>query len=390
MVVTVPHGVSSGQTIRVDGPDGRTVEAVVPPGMQPGSVFMVEMPPRPVSPAPSSYGNVHPLPPPTSASVVAEPAFAHAVQLQSAPESSMSGVNAPVATAAPVTATPVTPVPNHYGTAASSVTPLPPPSQQQFVRVQVPPGTSPGSTIHVQIQGENRTVAAQVPSGGVSEFHVAYEPQAAAAASDTAKMYHSPGGHMPPPLAPPPVAPHHQNNNERMLLVRVPPGTPSGTLLHVNVPDEPGRMITATVPPGNVTEFHVKYTPSSSSSERASATPMHHPPQQQQQQYHQQQQPYRDDGFASSFGFNGMHSNNNNNNSCYGNGNGYNGGYGGQQQYQQQQYGSYNNNNRNNNGGGGFGNMFLPLLGGAALGAAGMAIFDGDFGGGGDDGGYDE
>lgn len=41
--------------------------------------------------------------------------------------------------------------------------------------VKVPPGVSPGTTIQVQIPGENRMVSAQVPPE-VSEFHVAYEP----------------------------------------------------------------------------------------------------------------------------------------------------------------------------------------------------------------------
>jgi hypothetical protein len=43
------------------------------------------------------------------------------------------------------------------------------------------------------------------------------------------------------------------------LLVRVPPGTVPGTTLHVSVPDEPGRILAAQVPPGGVQEFHVSY-----------------------------------------------------------------------------------------------------------------------------------
>jgi hypothetical protein len=39
----------------------------------------------------------------------------------------------------------------------------------------------------------------------------------------------------------------------------VPKGTAAGTTLHVSVPDEPGRILAAKVPPGNVREFHVSY-----------------------------------------------------------------------------------------------------------------------------------
>jgi hypothetical protein len=40
--VTLPAGVEPGQTIRVQAPDGRVNEIIVPPGMGPGSTFTVE------------------------------------------------------------------------------------------------------------------------------------------------------------------------------------------------------------------------------------------------------------------------------------------------------------------------------------------------------------
>lgn len=70
---------------------------------------------------------------------------------------------------------------------------------------------------------------------------------------------------MPPPQTRPVVVPHRQapaGTKEKLLSVRVPPGTPPGTTLHVSVPDEPGRILAAKVPPGNVSKFHVSYVPS--------------------------------------------------------------------------------------------------------------------------------
>lgn len=120
---------------------------------------------------------------------------------------------------------------------------------QKLLQVQVPPGLPPGSTIFVEIPGENRTVAAQVPPN-VSSFHVAYMPQ----------TY---GTRVPPPTqARAVVVPKPQAGREKLLSVRVPPGTPPGTTLHVSVPDEPGRILAAQVPPGNVSKFHVSYIPS--------------------------------------------------------------------------------------------------------------------------------
>ena len=40
--VTIPEEISSGQTIRVLAPDGRTKRVVIPQGMGPGSKFTVE------------------------------------------------------------------------------------------------------------------------------------------------------------------------------------------------------------------------------------------------------------------------------------------------------------------------------------------------------------
>lgn len=69
---------------------------------------------------------------------------------------------------------------------------------------------------------------------------------------------------MPLPLpasqpAPGPI-PTTNTSGQKLILVRVPPGTASGATLHVEVPDEPGRILAAQVPP-HVSEFQVAYVP---------------------------------------------------------------------------------------------------------------------------------
>jgi hypothetical protein len=89
----------------------------------------------------------------------------------------------------------------------------------------------------------------------------------------------------------------------------------------VNIPDEPGRVVAATVPPGNVSEFHVSYQPRNQLGGF---------------------QPRNSNGFQAT---NGPHN-------------------------------GYQNNNGNQNRGSGMGGMILPLVGGAALGMAGMSMYD--------------
>ena len=143
--------------------------------------------------------------------------------------------------------------------------PLEEEEEQKVLLVRVPKGVFAGSTIHVEIPGENRTVAATVPEGAKS-FHICYTPRPL------------------PKLVPPTrlqmqVAPRPEHKmqistsepegrslqystmagQQKLLLVRVPPGTRAGTTIHVSVPDEPGRVLAAVVPAGGVHEFHVSY-----------------------------------------------------------------------------------------------------------------------------------
>lgn len=132
--VRVPPGATPGTTLHVRTPenDGRVVAVTVPPGGV--SEFQVAYDPS--------------SPPPTTTATT-------------------------TTTALPLPLPPTSPLP----------TQLPPPqhvtehagdASQKLILVRVPPGTAPGTTLHVQIPGENRTVAAVVPPGGVREFHVAY------------------------------------------------------------------------------------------------------------------------------------------------------------------------------------------------------------------------
>mmetsp|Transcript_18 Transcript_18/g.35 ORF Transcript_18/g.35 Transcript_18/m.35 type:complete len:480 (+) Transcript_18:137-1576(+) len=392
--VTVPNGVSPGQAIQVSAPDGKIVSAVVPSGMVPGSSFMVEVPGQ-STPLENSHGpnssitsisspttepGVQILPPPVASSATqsldqfssltadklvmvhvppgVSPGTTLHVQVPGENRTIAAVVppgvtqfhvkcpprtgHAPVPVPPPaVVATPLPiPVPPPTTSSAEDVPfsmalDVPPPSNanypsrsvsatsnnysgqkvsaiqsgQSMLKVQVPPGTAPGSTIHVQVPGENRMVAAQVPFG-VSEFHVAYDP-----ANNSSNTIPPVQRSFSPAAAP----------GEQLILVKVPPGAAPGTNLHVQVPNEPGRVLSAVVPP-NVTEFHVSYRPQNDG--RGQSTP------------------------STNRNNNGGYMNNNNN--C----------------------GYQNNNGKRTNGGGGFGTTAMSMLGGAAMGAVAMSMFD--------------
>jgi len=308
----------------VTAPDGsgRTVIATVPQGLSPGMTFMAEFPPSATSPPasvvssssapprpaqvevePVDYSKVTVLPPPSAHTGVPAEPFAQAVPIGAGPNdttiSASGSPNRP--TPHPVSPTMSSPMPATFG--------------QPMLQVQVPPGTAPASRLYVSIPGENRTIPAVVPPGNVSSFHVQYE-----SSQQTA-----------PAVVAAPV-----NNNQKLLLVRVPPGTAPGTMLHVSIPDEPGRVVAATVPP-NVSEFQVAYQPSNNNHGASMNRGYQQPPQ------------HNNNGGRNN---NGGWNNNNYNN------------------------GGRNNNNYNNGQNNGMGSMLLPALGGAALGMMGMSMFD--------------
>jgi hypothetical protein len=64
----------------------------------------------------------------------------------------------------------------YYDNYSSSQLPPISPTKQKLLMVHVPEGVPPGATLQVEIPGEDRTLAAQVPPG-VRTFHVAYTPR---------------------------------------------------------------------------------------------------------------------------------------------------------------------------------------------------------------------
>jgi hypothetical protein len=98
---------------------------------------------------------------------------------------------------------------------------------------------------------------------GVSQFHVAYEPRSTANKGNNNGNNNGNMIQQPMPVT-------NNNNGQKLILVRVPPNTAPGTTLHVEVPDEPGRILAAVVPP-NASEFQVAYQPRTSANANANA-----------------------------------------------------------------------------------------------------------------------
>lgn len=63
--VTLPDGVTAGQTIHVQAPDGRLNAIVVPPGFGPGSTFTVEFAPEALAQVEAPMADAYTPPPPT-------------------------------------------------------------------------------------------------------------------------------------------------------------------------------------------------------------------------------------------------------------------------------------------------------------------------------------
>mmetsp|Transcript_53450 Transcript_53450/g.159951 ORF Transcript_53450/g.159951 Transcript_53450/m.159951 type:complete len:497 (-) Transcript_53450:146-1636(-) len=247
VAVTVPPGIFPGQSLQVASPDGsgRLVQAVVPAGAVPGSTFMVQFPPNTTVPQPHAIAKPCGMEPP-------QPIFQQ--PLAASAGVATAGTELPTATAVPVppvgkeSASPMAYHGNYNDVAvlqppdttppSSSSAPSPPPGEK-LIMVEVPPGTFPGTPLHVQVPGENRTIMATVPPGNIKQFHVSYKPSTPQP-SNQATQQQPPG--------------------EKLIMVQVPPGTSPGTPLHVQVPGE-NRTIMATVPPGNVKQFHVSYKP---------------------------------------------------------------------------------------------------------------------------------
>jgi len=346
-----------GQTLQVAAPDGsRTVSVAIPNGLTPGQSFLVtfpnsdvvmaETPDNTSQASESSHGLAQgpggPLPTPMAAPVPVMP---------------------PVVS--PLSYRPIrqTGVPFSQALDGHMWDPNPPSSrrladppassnnthnfhkdrqQRKLLLVQVPKGSVAGHTLYVQVPGENRTLAAKIPPR-VSQFHVAYQPKPTAQTTATtgnnhnhnSTVHHSATNNNP--------APSFTSNGQKLILVQVPPGAVPGTAMHVEVPDEPGRILAAQVPP-NVREFQVAYFP------RPSNT--HNNNNNNHQQSNRIPQQLQQQPLTPSQGYDVQPYNINNNNN---------------QRPSVDPYG----------GSGGMGSAMLPLVGGAALAtAAGTVMYD--------------
>ena len=266
-MVTVPQGLSEGSTFMAEFPPSSS-SPPSSPSVSPGHQTL----PAQVEAAPIDYSQVTPLaPPPPLPPAIPPPTleqepFAQAVPVGVGPHE-----------------TTISPIPSTSNRRQISATHLPRPASpmassfgQPMLRVQVPPGTPAGSTLYVSIPGENRTIPAVVPPN-VSYFHVPYEPTT----TIPIESYNTSSDAVTP----------HALQNQKLLLVQVPPGIRAGETIHVSIPDEPGRLVAATVPP-NVSKFQVAYQPMTNGNRSAGMTNARNAssfPQQQQQKCKQSQ-----------------------------------------------------------------------------------------------------
>jgi hypothetical protein len=267
---------TTGQTITVMAPDGsRTVKASIPNGLRPGDSFLVRLakPIRRDVGQGQADNDIHPP---------AQPKFGSALESWLSPlnDSQTTNINTTncanqreeVEQVESQTSKPlkIETLDSSNPSVETSTTPNPAEStdkkihrqmsQQRLILVQVPAGMSGGQTMHVEVPGEGRTLSVQIPPN-VETFHVSYTPRVQQTSADaTAGQREAPFCQREAPYGQNEVLLRQQSpTGQKLLLVRVPPGTPAGTTLHVSVPDEPGRILAAQVPPGNVSEFHVSY-----------------------------------------------------------------------------------------------------------------------------------
>jgi hypothetical protein len=145
----------------------------------------------------------------------------------------------------------------------------------QVVSATIPPGHDAGSTFYVRFPTVTPIVIAGVPTAqkqrqpSTDDFATGFgAPGTSAAAGNMQQQQQQQQQqYRPPQQQQPQGKKKYKRCSEEMLLlhkkglvrIKVPPNLGAGDKMRVQISD--GRMITVTVPPGNVSEFQVKVPP---------------------------------------------------------------------------------------------------------------------------------
>mmetsp|Transcript_14461 Transcript_14461/g.23930 ORF Transcript_14461/g.23930 Transcript_14461/m.23930 type:complete len:226 (-) Transcript_14461:146-823(-) len=142
----------------------------------------------------------------------------------------------------------------------------------QVVSATIPNGHHAGSVFYVRFPASNPVVIAGVPVVQQPHKQSPGLPQTDDFASgfgggnNNNQQYRPPAQHQQQPQKQQGKKKYKRCSEEMLMLhnkglvkIKVPPNLKAGDKMRVQIPD--GRMINATVPPGNVSDFHVKVPP---------------------------------------------------------------------------------------------------------------------------------
>lgn len=142
----------------------------------------------------------------------------------------------------------------------------------QVISATIPPGHDSGATFYVRFPAATNIVVAGVPVQSSADDFATRFGASGGAAGNAMNRPHQQQPQQPPYRPPPQQQKQgkkkkYKRCSEEMLLlnkkglvkIKVPPNLGAGDKMRVQIPD--GRMITVTVPPGNVSEFQVKVPP---------------------------------------------------------------------------------------------------------------------------------
>jgi len=273
MVVTIPPGIYAGQLIHVAAPDGRKIQATVPSGMQPGQSFRVSLPAlstKTVGAASSQAiaEEANPLkrriPPPSMADATPASSSDHA------PVAVATPMNKSTSTATVPTTASMTPTAASLPFSQALSQPLPTPTNPNITTATASSPWTCSTCTYSNARADEKCAMCLTPNQG-SVATPNHRSQTATFLNNNSNSTEAPTN----PSAP-------QRKQHKLMLVKVPLGTTAGTVLHVAVPGEPGRLIAATVPAG-ATTFHVAYASSPSKNRVGSHSIPHNSMSQQQQ-----------------------------------------------------------------------------------------------------------